>query len=153
MSMGHDAVYVQEDRRGAQNDLSKALMKHAEVVGGDAVWLKKSQRATARLLAAAAAYSAVVAATTGEPDLFANLSKTTGLEESTISSLTAERNAIKDRVTGPIPIQKPAAENKAAVEALGEVDDLGPAGLRDHGIDRTLRGSLRDEFSLTDEGL
>lgn len=93
----------------ARKELSKALKKHAEVVGGDAVSLKKSQRATARLLDAAESYSAVVTAKTGQPDLFANLSKTTGLEESTITSLKAERNAIQDRVTGPIPVQKAAA--------------------------------------------
>lgn len=90
----------------ARKELSKALKKHAEIVGGDAVSLKRSQRATARLLAAAESYSAIVTAKTGTPDPFAGLAKTTGLEESTLTSLKAERNKIQDRLTGPIPIQK-----------------------------------------------
>lgn len=86
----------------ARKELSKALKKHAETVGSDVVSLKKAQRAEARLLAAAGAYSAVVTAKTGMPDPFANLPKTRGLDESTIASLLAERAAIQDRVTGPI---------------------------------------------------
>ena len=98
----------------ARKELSKALKKHAEVVGGGAVSLKKSQRATARLIEAAEAYSRIVTAKTGQPDPFANLSKNTGLEESTISSLKAERNAIKDKLTGPIPIQEAPSAQEAA---------------------------------------
>lgn len=94
----------------ARKQLSKALKRHAEAVGGDAVSLKKSQRATARLLEAAEAYATVVTAKTGMPNPFAGLSRTTGLEESTISSLKAERNKIKDRLTGPIPVQEPKTD-------------------------------------------
>ena len=90
----------------ARKELSKALKKHAEVVGGDAVSLKKSQRATTRLLAAAENYSAIVTAKTGMPNPFEGLANTTGLEDATITSLKAERNAIQDRLTGPIPVQK-----------------------------------------------
>lgn len=85
----------------ARKVLAKALKKHAEVVGGDAVSLKRAQRASARVQAAAAAYAEVVQAKSGMPDPFAPLPGN-GLEDATIASLKAERNAIHNRLTGPI---------------------------------------------------
>ena len=89
----------------ARKELTKALKKHAEVVGADAVSLKKAQRASARVQAAAAAYAAVVEAKSGMPSPFGPLD-TSGLEASTIESLKAERNAIHNKLTGPIETVK-----------------------------------------------
>jgi hypothetical protein len=86
----------------ARKQLSKALKKHAEVVGGDAVSLKRAQRASARVQAAALEYAAVVQAKSGMPNPFESLDSS-ALEASTIASLKAERNAIHDKLTGPIP--------------------------------------------------
>jgi hypothetical protein len=83
----------------ARKELSKALKKHAEVVGADAVSLKKAQRASARVQTAAADYAAVVQAKSGMPSPFESLDAT-GLEASTIASLKAERNAIKTYEAG-----------------------------------------------------
>ena len=89
----------------ARKTLTKALKKHAEVVGGDAVSLKRAQRASARVQAAAAEYAAVVQAKSGMPDPFAPIAGN-GLESETIASLQAERNALHDRLTGPIETVK-----------------------------------------------
>ena len=90
----------------ARKTLSKALKKHAEIVGAHAVSLKKAQRASARVQAAAADYAAVVQAKSGLPSPFDALD-TSGLEASTIASLKAERNAIHNKLTGPIETIKP----------------------------------------------
>ncbi|MDZ4045141.1 MAG: hypothetical protein U1E32_05105 [Rhodoglobus sp.] len=87
----------------ALKDLKKALNKHAEVVGGSAVSLKKSQRASAKVAAAADAYAAAVQAKSGLENPFTGMST---LEESTIASLAAERDAIKLSLTGPIDLPK-----------------------------------------------
>ena len=90
----------------ARKELTKALKKHAEVVGADAVSLKKAQRASARVQSAAADYAAVVQAKSGMPSPFDSLDAT-GLEASTIASLKAERNAIHNKLTGPIEVVQP----------------------------------------------
>ena len=89
----------------ARKELSKALKKHAEIVGADAVSLKKAQRASARVQAAAADYVAVVQAKSGMPSPFDPVD-TSGLQASTIASLKAERNAIHNKLTGPIEVVK-----------------------------------------------
>lgn len=88
----------------ALKDLKKALNKHAEVVGARSVSLKKAQRASAKVLAAAEAYAAAVAEKSDTGNPFVAVAST-GLEESTIASLSAERDKIAKSLTGPIPRQ------------------------------------------------
>ncbi len=85
----------------ALKDLKKALNKHAEVVGAPAVSLKKSQRASAKVAAAADAYAAAVQSKAGVDNPFTGMAT---LEESTLASLAAERDAIKKNLTGPIDV-------------------------------------------------
>ncbi len=80
----------------ARKELTKALKKHAEIVGQRSVSLKKSQRAAAAVQAACAAYAAVVHTKTGLDSPFAN-APTTGLEAATIASLEAERDALSTK--------------------------------------------------------
>lgn len=89
----------------ALKDLKKALTKHAEAVGGPAVSLKKAQRASAKVAAAAAAYAAVVNAKSGMSSPFDDIVQP-GLESSTLSSLAAERDNIKKNLTGPIDLSE-----------------------------------------------
>lgn len=77
----------------ALRDLTKALGKHAKVVGGSAVTLKKAQRAAAAVQEAAINYASIVEAKTGIETPFPNL-WTSGLESSTIASLIAERDKL-----------------------------------------------------------
>jgi len=90
----------------ALKDLKKALNKHAVSVGGSAVSLKKAQRATARVAAAASAYAEAVHAKSGMGNPFNDMVQP-GLAESTLASLHAERDAIAKSLTGPIPVQAP----------------------------------------------
>lgn len=92
----------------ALKDLIKALKKHADVASSKPVSLKKSQRATAKVQAAATHYAEVVHAKAGLENPFTDVLKP-GLEESTLASLAAERDAIKLHLTGPIPTQKQPA--------------------------------------------
>jgi hypothetical protein len=80
----------------ARKNLSKALKKHAEIVGGSAVSLKKSQRASARVYEAAQAYAEVVAKKTGLASPFEGIFPT-GLEAVTIASLSAERDKLSTK--------------------------------------------------------
>lgn len=89
----------------ALKDLKKALNKHADAVGGHAVSLKKAQRASAKVAAAATAYAEAVHAKSGLGNPFNEMLQP-GLEDSTIKSLHAERDAIAKSLTGPIPVQK-----------------------------------------------
>lgn len=89
----------------ALKDLKKALNKHAEVVGGSAVSLKKSQRASAKVAAAADAYAAAVQAKSGLGNPFTGMET---LDDSTRASLAAERDQIAKNLTGPIPVQEAA---------------------------------------------
>ncbi len=90
----------------ALKDLKKALNKHADIVGGSAVSLKKSQRASAKVAAAADAYAAVVQAKSGLGNPFTGMET---LEDSTLASLAAERDQIAKHLTGPIPVQDASA--------------------------------------------
>ena len=89
----------------ALKDLKKALNKHAAAVGGSAVSLKKAQRASARVAAAASTYAEVVNAKSGLANPFDDMVQP-GLEPSTIASLAAERDALAQHLTGPIAVQK-----------------------------------------------
>lgn len=80
----------------ARKHLNKALKKHAEVVGGTAVSLKKSQRASAAVREAAVAYAGLVTAKTGLANPFEGIAGD-GLDEKTIASLSAERDKIKTK--------------------------------------------------------
>lgn len=93
----------------ARKKLSKALKKHAEVVGGARVTLKHSERATAKLQKAATEYAAAVKAKSGLETPFTNV-QPTGLDKATISSLSAERDALSKHLTGPVPVQKASAK-------------------------------------------
>lgn len=86
----------------ALKGLKKALNKHADIVGGSVVSLKKSQRASAKVAAAADAYAAAVSAKSGLGNPFTGMET---LEDSTIASLAAERDQIAKNLTGPIPVQ------------------------------------------------
>lgn len=88
----------------ALKDLKKALNKHADAVGGPAVSLKKAQRASAKVAAAATAYAEAVHSKSGLGNPFTDMLQP-GLESSTLLSLAAERDAIKKNLTGPIPVQ------------------------------------------------
>lgn len=77
----------------ALKDLTKALRKHADAVGGGRVSLKKSQRASAKLQATASAYAAAVHAKTGLDSPFSDVASP-GLENVTLNSLLAERDAM-----------------------------------------------------------
>ena len=92
----------------ALKDLIKALRKHAAVAGERHVSLKRSQRATARVRAAATAYAAAVHARSGLGNPFDDVIDP-ALDPATLESLAAERDAIARVVTGPIPIQKAKA--------------------------------------------
>lgn len=97
----------------ALKELKKALNKHAEAVGGNTVSLKKAQRAAAKVAAAASAYAEAVHAKSGLGNPFDDMLQP-GLESSTLASLAAERDAIKQHLTGPIPVQE---KKKAAAPA------------------------------------
>jgi hypothetical protein len=88
----------------ALKDLKKALTKHADVVGGRAVSLKKAQRASAKVAEAAEAYVAAVSAKSGLGSPFEPMDPGR-LEDSTLASLHAEREAIAKALTGPIERQ------------------------------------------------
>jgi len=77
----------------ARKDLTKALKKHAEIVGGTAVSLKKAQRAAAEIHLAAIKYAALVETKTGLPSPFGDALQP-GLDTSTMASLSAERDAL-----------------------------------------------------------
>jgi hypothetical protein len=81
----------------ALKDLTKALRKHADAVGGDRVSLKRSQRASAKLQATASAYAAAVYAKTGLDSPFNDV-VSPGLEKVTLNSLLAERDALASQV-------------------------------------------------------
>jgi hypothetical protein len=91
----------------ALKDLIKALKKHAEVAGDRHPSLKRSQRATAKVRAAATVYTAAVHARSGLGNPFDEILDPT-LDEATISSLRAERDQIERSLTSEIPIQKAA---------------------------------------------
>ena len=77
-------------------DLIKALRKHADLVGGGRVSLKKSQRASVKLQSTASAYAAAVYAKTGLDSPFNDVASP-GLENVTLNSLLAERDALANQ--------------------------------------------------------
>jgi hypothetical protein len=89
----------------ALKDLKKALTKHAEVVGSKPVSIKKAQRATAKVAAAATAYAEIVHSKTGMGNPFDDMLQP-GLDSGTLASLAAERDSIKTHLTEPIAVQK-----------------------------------------------
>ncbi len=90
----------------AGKKLAKALKKHAEAVGGSRVTLKHAERATAKLQKAASDYASAVKSKSGLATPFTD-AKPIGLDRETIDSLSAERDAISQHLTGPIQVQKP----------------------------------------------
>ena len=76
----------------ALKDLTKALEKHAQIVGLKPVPLKKAGRAAAELRSAASAYANIVEAKTGQTNPFIDF-----LDQATIESLVHERDAIAAR--------------------------------------------------------
>lgn len=91
----------------ALKDLIKALKKHADVASDRHPSLKRSQRATARVHAAAGAYASAVNARSGLSNPFADVIDP-ALDDATLASLQAERDQIKQSLTSPIPLQTPA---------------------------------------------
>jgi hypothetical protein len=89
----------------ALKDLKKALSKHAEIVGSKPVSLKKAQRASAQVAAAATNYAEIVHAKSGIGNPFDDMLQP-GLDSGTLASLAAERDSIKNQLTGPIPTKK-----------------------------------------------
>lgn len=97
----------------ALKDLTKALNKHADIVGASAVSLKKAERASAKVAAAATAYAEAVHIKSGMPNPFDEMLQP-GLENSTLASLAAERDKLAERMTGPIPVPEQAVPEQAA---------------------------------------
>jgi hypothetical protein len=91
----------------ALKDLIKALRKHAAVTGARQVSLKRSQRATAKVRAAASAYAAAVHARSGLGNPFDDIVDPS-LDAETLESLEHERDAIARTLTGSVPQQKAA---------------------------------------------
>jgi hypothetical protein len=92
----------------ALKDLIKALKKHADVADERHVSLKRSQRATARVHAAANAYAAAVHARSGLGNPFADVLDPS-LDQATLQSLAAERDQIAQSLTSPVPVQHSAS--------------------------------------------
>jgi hypothetical protein len=91
----------------ALKDLIKALKKHADVASERHISLKRSQRATARVRAAATAYAAAVHAKSGLGNPFDEVIDP-ALDDETLESLSAERDAIARSLTSEVPIQSAA---------------------------------------------
>jgi hypothetical protein len=85
----------------ARKHLTKALKKHAEVVGGRAVSLKKAERAASRVAEAAIAYAELVEKKTGLASPFQGVVPV-GLEAETLASLGAERDKLSTRPISPV---------------------------------------------------
>lgn len=79
----------------ALRDLTKALEKHAQIVGLKPVPLKKAGRAAAELRTAAAAYANIVEAKTGQTNPFIDF-----LDPATMASLAHEREALLAKKSG-----------------------------------------------------
>jgi hypothetical protein len=90
----------------ARKALNKALKKHAEIVGGSAVSLKRTQRAASEVREAALAYAELVTSKTGYPSPFDGLVDNDGLASETIASLKKEREKLN---TKPVTTIEPDA--------------------------------------------
>lgn len=82
-------------------DLLKALKKHAEVMSASRVPIKQAQKASARVQAAANAYTEAVHTRTGQPSPFVDLIEP-GLDAATLRSLKSERDAVLRRHNIPV---------------------------------------------------
>lgn len=80
---------VSKKIKTALRDLVDALEKHAAVTAERPSSSKRAGRATAKVRTAAAAYTAIVADKTGQPNPFVDF-----LDEETVISLRAERDAV-----------------------------------------------------------
>lgn len=100
----------------ALKDLTKALEKHAQIVGLKPVPRKKAGRAAAELRAAATKYAQVVEARTGEGNPFVDF-----LDPATIASLNRERAAVAERAAAEKAKKgDPGKKERAAAEADAE---------------------------------
>lgn len=90
-------------------DLVKALRKHARVAGSGSMTLKKTQRATARVAAAASAYAEAVNSKAGLENPFSDV-VSPGLQQATLTSLAAERDSIAKK-------HKPGKDAAGALKA------------------------------------
>jgi hypothetical protein len=88
-------------------DLVDALEKHAAVTAERPTSSKRAGRATAKVRTAAAAYTAIVAAKTGQPNPFVDF-----LDDETVASLRAERDAVARKHDD----KKSASSEKGRVE-------------------------------------
>ena len=91
----------------ALKDLIRALENHADVASARHISLKRSQHATAKVRAAAIAYAAAVHAKSGMSNPFDEILDP-ALDEETLQSLSAERDAIARTLTSPVPLQSAA---------------------------------------------
>jgi len=90
----------------ALKDLVKALAKHAEAAGTTSPSVKRVERASARVTAAANAYAEAVFAKSGLENPFVDIPGS-GLEQATLASLTAERDSLARTVSeNAKPIRK-----------------------------------------------
>ena len=80
---------VSKKIKTALRDLIDALEKHAAVTAERPTSSKRAGRATAKVRSAAASYTAIVAAKTGQPNPFVDF-----LDDETVASLRAERDAV-----------------------------------------------------------
>lgn len=90
-------------------DLVKALRKHARIAGSSSMTLKKTQRATARVAAAASAYAEAVHSKAGLDSPFSEV-VSPGLQQATLTSLAAERDSLAKK-------HKPSKEPSSGLKA------------------------------------
>jgi hypothetical protein len=98
---------VSKKIKTALRDLVDALEKHAAVTAERPTSSKRAGRATAKVRTAAAAYTAIVAAKTGQPNPFVDF-----LDDETVASLRAERDAVARKHDD----KKSASSEKGRVE-------------------------------------
>lgn len=109
--VGHN-VLVTKKIDTALKDLTKALEKHAQIVGLKPVPRKKAGRAAAELRSAAAAYANIVEAKTGQTNPFIDF-----LDPATIDSLSKERELIVAHKAAEDDAQKKSEKQSDTVEA------------------------------------
>jgi flagellar biosynthesis GTPase FlhF len=102
-----DNDLVSKKIKTALRDLVDALEKHAAVTAERPTSSKRAGRATAKVRSAAAAYTAIVAAKTGQPNPFVDF-----LDDETVASLRAERDAVARKHDD----KKSASSEKGRVE-------------------------------------
>ena len=83
----------------ALDDLVKALAKHADVAGDSKSSSVKLKRAAAKVRASATAYGTLVSARRGTDSPFSDIPDPR-LDEPTVASLRAERDALLERRLG-----------------------------------------------------